>query len=267
MSRLGDLKGNLGDAEALQQEQMHQLSSLRELFANEPERLMSASRGNRDAALEEIERRLATLELDRDALLVDFTPESRYVRDIEMQIELAKERLKGAREKRSGVDGTEVNPIYQNIKAELMRAESGLEGTRARVNSLRSQVAVYQDVLDELNEKALVISRLNRDATAAREDYLVYRKKHEEARISAAMDKEKFINVTVAQPAQMPLSPQPRGLLVKFYISFFLGLLGGIGLAFGIENFFDRTFGAPGDIERHLGIPHLASIPDSSRMV
>ncbi len=51
---------------------------------------------------------------------------------------------------------------------------------------------------------------LRRAAQAAEDDYLLYRKKHEEARISAAMDQERFINVSIAQPAQMPLRPVPR---------------------------------------------------------
>ena len=267
MSRLGALEASLGDAEALQQQQMRRVVSLRELLAKEPERLMSASRGNRDAALEEVERRLATLKLERDALLQDFKPSSRYVRDIETQIQLAEERLSQARENRMGVDGTESNPVYVNLKGDLLRAEAELEGTRALVTSLRSQVAEYKGVLDKLNEQAFTIARLNRETTSAREDYLLYRKKHEEARISVAMDQERFINVTVAQPAQMPLSPEPRNLLLKIYVSLFVGLLGGVGLAFGLETYVVRSFSNPVDIERRLGIPHLASIPDSARMV
>ncbi len=39
--------------------------------------------------------------------------------------------------------------------------------------------------------KAFKIESLQRDTRAAEQDYLLYRKKHEEARISAAMDKDK----------------------------------------------------------------------------
>ena len=103
---------------------------------------------------------------------------------------------------------------------------------------------------------------MRREAQAAEDNYLLYRKKHEEARISAAMDQEKFINVTIAQPAQIPLKPIPRGLLLKLFLSVFIGVLGGVGLAFGFENFLDRSFTTAEEIERKLGIPHIASIPE-----
>jgi capsular polysaccharide biosynthesis protein len=39
-------------------------------------------------------------------------------------------------------------------------------------------------------------------------------------------------------------------------------MLGGVGLAFVIENTFDRSFTTGEDVERRLGIPHIASIPE-----
>ena len=80
------------------------------------------------------------------------------------------------------------------------------------------------------------------------------------------MDQERFINVTIAQPAQMPLRPVRRGLLMKMVLALMIGVLGGFGIAFTLEQFFNRSFTTGEDIERRLGIPHLASVPDSARM-
>ena len=99
-------------------------------------------------------------------------------------------------------------------------------------------------------------------AQAAEDDYLLYRKKHEEARISAAMDQEKFINVTVAQPAQTPLKPKPRGLMMRLMMAVVVGILGGVGFVFGMDMYLDRSLTTGEDIERQLGIPHIASIPE-----
>jgi uncharacterized protein involved in exopolysaccharide biosynthesis len=121
---------------------------------------------------------------------------------------------------------------------------------------------VNRKALDDLNAKAFQLDVLDRDARAAEENYLLYRKKHEEARISVAMDQEKFINVTVAQPAQIPLRPVPRQLAMKLLLSLLIGILGGVGIAFGLENYVGRSFTTGEDIERKLGIPHIASIPE-----
>jgi len=264
MNRLAKLENDVGDAEALLQEQTHQVSSLKVRIIKEPERLQSASRNNQDAATEEIERGLAALRLRRDALLQDFRPDSRHVGDIDTQIRLAEERLRQEQEDTYGINRTEINPVYLELKSELLRTEADLEGTRARVVSLRAQASQSRKALDNLNVTAFQLDILDRDARAAEENYLLYQKKHEEARISAAMDQEKFINVTVAQPAQIPLRPVPRQLVLKLFLALLIGILGGVGFAFGLESYVDRSFTTGEEIERKLGIPHIASIPEGN---
>ena len=56
----------------------------------------------------------------------------------------------------------------------------------------------------DLNRRSLDLERLSREVGLAEEAYLLYKKKHEEARISAAMDAQRLVNVTVAQPARPP---------------------------------------------------------------
>jgi uncharacterized protein involved in exopolysaccharide biosynthesis len=231
-------------------------------LSEEPERLESANRNLRDASTEVIKQQLTELELERDALLQDFKPDSRYVRDIETQIQLARGRLAELAAGAAAIEGTETNPIYQSLRQELLRAESEYEGTRARFESLRIQVKDYRNELDNLNQKAFELEALRREAQAAEEEYLLYRKKLEEARISAAMDQQKLINVTIAQPAQLPLKPSGRDLKVMTFFALFAGLVGGLGLAFGTELYLDRSFTTGQEVERKLGIPHIASIPE-----
>ncbi len=261
MQRLADLENALGDARVELQENGEEVTNLRARIASEPERIASPSRLNQDATTEEIEKGLAAMRLERDRLLQDFKPDSRYVKDIETQIALAEQRLEEARA-RLGVSRTEMNPIYVQLEGDLVRAETELAGTRARIDSLGRQVALHQRRLDALNEKGFELEDLRRKAQAAEEDYLLYRNKHEEARISAAMDRERFINVTVAQPAQLPLEPVPRGLLMKMVLAMIIGVLGGIGIAFAVEQYVDRSFTTGEEIERRVGMLHIASIPE-----
>lgn len=261
MERLAELQTSLDNAEVELESKTLQVAGLKEMLRQEPERLESSSRFNQDAATEEIERALTSLKLERDALLQDFKPDSRHVRDIDTQIKMAEQRLLEAR-RESSLAGTESNPVYVQLRSELLRAETSRQGTSARVKSLSTQVAESRRELELLNGKAFDLERLQRNAKAAEEDYLLYRKKHEEARISAAMDQEKFINVTVAQPAQIPLKPLPRGLMTKLMMAVLVGVLGGVGCAFGLEMYIDRRFTTGQDIERQLGIPHIASIPE-----
>jgi uncharacterized protein involved in exopolysaccharide biosynthesis len=262
MRRLAALETDYDSAEVELDSQRRRAASLREMLNTEPERLESSSRFNQDPSTEEIHRALTALRLERDRLLQDFKPDSRHVRDIDTQIRMAEARLEEAMGV-SSVSGTESNPVYVQLKGELLREEAAIQGTSARVTSLRRQVSESRRQLEILNAKAFDLEILQRDTRAAEDDYLLYRKKHEEARISAAMDQEKFINVTVAQPAQLPLKPIPRGLMTRFIMALLVGVVGGIGFAFGLEMYLDRSFTTGEDVERQLGIPHIASIPES----
>jgi uncharacterized protein involved in exopolysaccharide biosynthesis len=261
MARLSDVENALGDARVELRENGQEVASLRARMAQEPERIESGSRLHQDATTEEIEKGLAAMRLERDRLLQDFKPDSRYVKDIETQIELAEQRLEEVRA-RLGVSRTEMNPVYNQLKGDLVRAEAELAGTSARIDSLESEVREHRRRLEALNERAFELEDLRREAQAAEQDYLLYRNKHEEARISAAMDQERFINVTVAQPAQLPLTPVPRGLLMKMVLAMIIGVLGGIGIAFALEQYVDRSFTTGEEVERRLGLLHIASIPD-----
>ena len=262
MERLARAQNDLADAEAEVEESQYRAASLRNRILAEPERLESSNRLNQQAAAEEIEKGLAALELERDRLLQDFKPDSRYVRDIDTQIELARTRLAEIETEGGSIDRTEINPVYQQLKTELLRAETQLEGARGRLESLQTQVTNLRAELDSLNAKAFELERLRREAQAAEDSYLLYRKKHEEARISAAMDQQKLINVTVAQPAQKPLRPISRNLRLSAALALLFGLAGGLGLAFGTEFYLDHTLTTGEEMERRLGISHLASIPE-----
>jgi uncharacterized protein involved in exopolysaccharide biosynthesis len=264
LDRLSRVKNELSDAQVEVEESQYRASSLRKRLETEPERLESANRNNRDAAVEEIEKGLAALELERDRLLQDFKPDSRYVTDIDTQIALARERLASLEDELGSIGGTEPNPVHQQLRSELVRAEAALEGARGRYASLEFQMDRLNAELDALNNDAFEMEQLRREAQAAEEDYLLYRKKHEEARISAAMDQQKIINVTVAQPAQRPLKPLARGLKRNVILALLLGLVGGLGLAFGVEFYVDHTFTTGEEMERKLGLVHMASIPEES---
>jgi uncharacterized protein involved in exopolysaccharide biosynthesis len=264
LNRLAELQNELGNADTDVQEQSRKIANLTERLAGEPERLASPNRNLSDVSAETIKQQLTTLELERDALLQDFKHDSRYVRDIETQIALAEERLEELQRNIGAIDGTEVNPIHQSLKGELLRAEADLEGTRARFESLKNQVTDYKSELETLNQESFEFDSLRREAQAAEEEYLLYRKKFEEARISAAMDQQRLINVTIAQPAQRPIQPEGRGTRSILLLAIGVGILGGIGFAFATELYLDHSFTTGHEMERRLGIPHIASIPEGS---
>jgi uncharacterized protein involved in exopolysaccharide biosynthesis len=261
LRRLGEFERQLGEASVQVHQQGERVKALEAQLAGEPERLQSSLRLNQDPTTEELEKALVALQLKRDALVQDFTPENRQVRDVEDQIRATQARLKAAEERVSSINRTELNTVYQNLRGEFLSARADLKGAQARYDSLQVQVASYRRQLEELSQKGLTTDDLRREARAAEDAYMLYQKKHEEARISAAMDQQRIVNVSIAQPAQRPLRPVAPRKALNLLLGLLLGAMGGLGLAF-VAEYFDHSFTTGRELEARLGIPLLGAIPD-----
>ena len=260
LRRLAEFEKELGEASVQVRQQTERVAALEAQLAAEPERLRSSLRLNQDPTTEELEKALVALQIKRDALVRDFTPENRQVRDVEQQIQATQQRLKRAEERVASINRTEINPIHQGIKAQALSARADLTGARARYESLRAEVASQRRQMELLTQKSLTADGLRRETRAAEEAYMLYQKKHEEARISAAMDQQRIVNVAIAQPAKRPLRPVSPRKALNLLLGLLLGAIGGLGLAF-VAEFFDHSFTTGHDLERRLGIPLLGAIP------
>ena len=114
-----------------------------------------------------------------------------------------------------------------------------------------------------LEQKEIVQDDLIRTVKVTEENYLLYLRKEEEARISDALDRGRILNVVIAQAASAPLLPSNHrffmvlfGLLVATLIS--------VGLAFGSE-YLDSTFRIPDELESFLNLPVLAAMPRTGK--
>jgi uncharacterized protein involved in exopolysaccharide biosynthesis len=98
-----------------------------------------------------------------------------------------------------------------------------------------------------------------RAAKADEENYMLYLRKAEEARISDALDRQRFSNVVVAEPATVPFASQGRWLLVVVLGGFLASLVSAI-LAF-LADRWDPSFRTPEEVESFLGSPVVAAFP------
>jgi uncharacterized protein involved in exopolysaccharide biosynthesis len=265
LQRLAGFETQRGEARVQLRQQSEHVAGLEAQLANEPERLRSSGRLNQDPATEELEKALVALQLRRDALAQDFKPDNRQVRDVDQQIRATQERLKAAEDRLAGIDRTEINRVNQDARSLLLAARADLQGAKARYESLQAQVASQRKALESLDQKGFTVESLRREAKAAEDAYMLYQKKHEEARISAAMDQQKIVNVSIAQPAQRPLKPVGPRKALNLLLGLLLGAMGGLGLAF-VSEYFDHSLTTGRDLEARVGIPLLGSIPDEASL-
>jgi len=134
---------------------------------------------------------------------------------------------------------------------------------QSKEKKLQQQITQYRLELGLLDKAETRLSELERQVKIDEENYLLYAKKTEEARISSAMDEQKLINFSIIEPSLPPISPiKPNKPLIVF-IALLLGCAGGILLAF-VTEYFTHTFDNTDDIEDIINCPAPASFPELS---
>jgi len=103
------------------------------------------------------------------------------------------------------------------------------------------------------------LKELDRQVKINEDNYQLYLKKMEEARISTAMDSQKIASISIVEPAQAPLNPVKPNIVLNIILSLLLGACASIGLAFALE-YFNHTFNKPEDVEQHASMRVLAAI-------
>lgn len=206
-----------------------------------------------------ISSRVLELELQRSQLLSKFAPNSLTIQDLDRQLAEAKRMLAEEEKKQGGTIGV-VNPTHQALKLELAQTEAQLAALRGRTDALRKQIIDYRAKLEHLDSVSSEQERLNREVTSAKESLATYLKKVEAARFSNALDESRIVNVTIVEPAAVPISPMPSKTNLIILLGAVMSLAAGVGLAF-VTDRLDPAVKSAAEAQKISGLPILADIP------
>jgi uncharacterized protein involved in exopolysaccharide biosynthesis len=210
---------------------------------------------------------LAKLESKRAALLQGYKEDDRLVQDVDGEIAMLKERITTDGTKSSVIGTTRfgINPVRQDLQRRLLNSQLNLDDLRARAERLEKQIESQSEEgvtrAIELRQKSIEFTRLQAEVQAAREAYQLYERKEEEARISEALDKERFLNVGILDGPSTPLEPVNAMNPLMIIAALIAGTGLGVGSALGIE-FFNRNFKFEEQVEQYLDMPVFAVIPE-----
>jgi succinoglycan biosynthesis transport protein ExoP len=152
-----------------------------------------------------------------------------------------------------------VNPAYQNLEVDLAQTKAQMAAVTARVDALRSQIAAHKQTVAHLDEISSEQERLEQALASAKESFLTYSKKEEEARFSTALDESSFVDIAVAEPAEVPSAPLKSKQAVMLGIGSLMSLVAGIGLAF-LRDRLDPAVKSAAEAESVTGLPILAEV-------
>lgn len=198
-------------------------------------------------AISGIRNRLTELKLKEEELLGKYTEQSVFIINVRKEIEKAQELL--AKEEKTYHDKaiTSINHVLNALGSKEASQERHLTD--------------YRQELKRINSMELKLKELERQVTLNEENYQLYVKHMEEARISDAMDNQKIANISVVEPALPPIKPVKPKKLLNILLSIILGGVAGLGVAFSSE-YFSHSFNNSEDVKQHLGLKVLASIPE-----
>jgi len=241
-------------------ETKERIRNLEKQLSITPGRLTTQSKdADNPQLLQDLRGTLLRLQLQRTELLSKYQPSYRPVQEIQKKIAETEAAITATEKSPLKDRVTDVNPVYQWIQSELAKSKADLRSLEMRAASMTSIVERYNQDAKAMDEQQLHQQDLLRQQKTAEDNYLLYNRKREEARIASAMDQRRFLNVSVLQAATLPYLPK-HSRLFFLLLGFLLALFVTVAVAFFLEHT-DDTFRTPRQVEHFLQIPVLAAVP------
>ncbi len=169
---------------------------------------------------------------------------------------------------------TQDHPEVLRLERQIAATESvlvdevqqALGSQRLRLDELRAEKRAIEEMMGDLRaadeqiaHTELQMRLLQHDMSLRVNQYEIIVGRMELFRITAATDPD-LLNVAVVSRASVPVGPTPRPVNMRVVVGMFM-IVFGILLVFALEKM-DQSLQSREDVQRHLGIKVLASIPD-----
>lgn len=267
LQKTAEARTKMLDAEAALNEATNRIARVEQQLDSMPKRIVTQSRQlpNQYSA-ERLNTMMVELQNKRTQLLTKFRPEDRLVREVDAQIKTTRDALSRAEGKTSVEEATDLNPLRQTLETELSRARLDQAGAKARRDTLAAQLQQYDASLKKLEGDTTTHDDLQRQKKEAEDNYQLYAKKREEARIADELDRQKITNVSIAEAATVPQLPsapnRPVNLMLGLVLAGFLSL----GSVFSAEMLSDAVY-TPRQLEGLTGAMVLATVPEKNKRI
>jgi uncharacterized protein involved in exopolysaccharide biosynthesis len=224
-----------------------------------PQRLTTQASQTDDAqVLQGLKNTLMTLEMKRTELLTKFQPTYALVQEVDKEIADARTSIAAEESKPIRAETTDRNPTYSWINEELAKAKAEYSGLQARAAAIQATVSNYETKTRELDQKGLVQQDLLRTMKTDEENYLMYQRKREEARMTNALDQTRILNVAIAEQPVVPTLPS-NSPWAALLVGGMLAVMVSLGTAFVLD-YMDTSFRTPAEVLSELNVPVLGAI-------
>jgi uncharacterized protein involved in exopolysaccharide biosynthesis len=245
------------------QELGRRIDALKSQLAAQPERIETGAVMKYVNALDKMKEELLQMELQHTALAQKYQPSHRLVRELEQRIaqargSIAREEANPPRER-----SVALNEVHRRLLNDLLASQTALASVREREKRLTALTTEQHARVIELDRQSFTRAELERARAVNEEAYLLYHKKAQEAEISRSLDREKVVNVSLAEaarPAAQPVSPKP---MTNFVVLCAVGLLAALAGAVAAEKL-NPLLRHEDEVRSRYKIRVLARIPEAT---
>jgi uncharacterized protein involved in exopolysaccharide biosynthesis len=258
--KLAEFEAGLHQTDASIADTTRRLTALDAEIASTPTRQVTQVRdGGNLEVVRKLKAQILELEMKRTDLLQKFTPQYLPVVQLDTQLRELRDALADTQQSPLKDETTDQNPTYQWLRNERARVRTEGDALQARADATRRTIAEYETKARRLDAQNVDQQELIRAVKTAEENYQLYQRKQEEARISDELDRSRIANVALAEPPTVPQTSQSRRsliLLVGLFGATFCSLTAAYTL-----HALNPYFYTPDEVYRVLDVPVLASLP------
>jgi uncharacterized protein involved in exopolysaccharide biosynthesis len=273
--RLSSLQQRETDVEGkitgTQNDVLHSEATLEELDARLAEgsrrmELKAARQTTQDKAqpylesMQQLNTMVTELENRRTALLTNYKAGDRLVQELDRQIAFTRAQLMNAGSVKSHEVTTDIDPVWQQLRAALAEARISRRATAAHRRAVTAQLTRLTKSLGRLQELDVQFNNLEEQVKVRKQNYELYAEKRDQSQIADEMDQQGLMNVVVAQQPTRSYRPaRPKRLinvLLGAVTALFIGLCA-VYVAEAARN----TIATPRELEAASPYPVLATLP------
>jgi uncharacterized protein involved in exopolysaccharide biosynthesis len=239
-----------------------QQAAMAQSVDRQPDLLRKEQVTSRNPSIDSILERITSLELEHAKLASRYLAGAEPLAKNEEEIADLKELLAQQQPTILGSVTSEAHPVKREFPVQIEEEGVRIAGLEARNLQLKAVAAALHAELQHTDQGGDVLDAIERQHRLAEQNFLLYEKKKEEARIANTQDSMLMANVAVIAPPEYPLEPvYPRKLFIMA-IALPVALLLGITLASLLEVMNDKiTTGA--DLETAGDLEYLGSFRPS----
>jgi uncharacterized protein involved in exopolysaccharide biosynthesis len=261
IARISDLESTAAKTDAQVSGNEQQVTSLQSQLGSTPGRIQKETRQEQNLSLQQLKPQVMSLRAERAELLTRYQPNSERIKQIDAKLASEEKILNEENHLEINEQLTDVNPVWITLQTDLKHASTEASSGKATREELDKQIATANQQLTLLVTNGVDMERLQRQVTSDSDAYQAYVRKTEEARASEALNTNKILNVSVAQPPVDPLEPVFPSVPFNLAIGLILAALFGVGAAYWAEESDSKIYSS-GVVNNLTGLPIVAVLSE-----